>query len=394
MGEPENPAGSLGVTKQRRVENDLKRANALWSTVFNSTSDLISVINVADFTITEVNRAFVEAYGIPRKEVIGRTCYQITHHCAEPCSGPGDTCPLIETVRSGQHRTTEHLHHDIEGNEIFAEVSASPIRNEKGDIVQVVHISRDVTNRRKAEKELRAREEDLRLTRRMEVLKDEFIGMVSHELKNPLTVIIGALNVAVDDNITPEEAKQLITDAAESAQNLAAMVDNLLELTRHKSNRLNLQTSRAQLEPVVQAVVRKLQNKSAIHRLKVNVPGNLPEVMIDASRMERVLHNLVENAIKYSPKGGEVVIYGRRQGSEVIIGVSDQGIGISPEDVGRLFHSFERLDVSHRFAVSGVGLGLTVCRILVEAHGGRIWAESEPGKGSTFYLALPVVDGG
>jgi K+-sensing histidine kinase KdpD len=246
--------------------------------------------------------------------------------------------------------------------------------------------------RKKAEEEVRTKEEELNLSRKMEALKDEFIGMVSHELKTPLTVIIGALSVAETEGISPEEAKELIHEAGISAEALAIMVDNLLELSRHQSNRLNLQTKQTQIMPVVQAVVQKLQHKSAIHRLTTDVPSDLPAAKIDPIRIERVLHNLVENAIKYSPKGGEVRIFGNCSDARLVIGVSDEGIGISPEDQPRLFKSFERLNASVKGAIQGTGLGLRVCQILVEAHDGRIWVESMQGKGSTFFFSLPVAE--
>jgi two-component system sensor histidine kinase EvgS len=244
--------------------------------------------------------------------------------------------------------------------------------------------------RKKAEEELRETEEELRLAKKMEAIKDEFIGMVSHELKTPLTVIIGALRVAETEGVTMEQARELLDDAVTSAETLAAMVDNLLELSRYQSNRLSLQTEQTQIEPVVRAVVQKLQNISAIHHLVVDIPSKLPAAIIDSIRIERVLHNLVENATKYSPKGGEVRIFVHYQDTQLVIGVSDQGIGIPPEDQPRLFQSFQRLGVQNKYDIAGVGLGLRVCRILVEAHGGRIWVESEKGKGSTFFFSLPV----
>jgi signal transduction histidine kinase len=244
--------------------------------------------------------------------------------------------------------------------------------------------------RKKAEEEVRTKEEELRLSRKMEAPKDEFIGMVSHELKTPLTVIIGALSTAETEGISPEESKELIHEAGTSAEALAIMVDNLLELSRQQSNRLNLQTKQTQIEPVIQAVVQKLQNRSAVHHIVTEIPQNLPPAMIDAIRIERVLHNLVENAIKYSPKGGEVRIFGNCSDTTLVIGVSDEGIGISPEDQPRLFKSFERLGASEKGGIQGTGLGLRVCRTLVEAHGGRIWVESEPGRGSTFLFTIPI----
>ena len=127
--------------------------------------------------------------------------------------------------------------------------------------------------RKKAEEELRAKDEELQLSKKIEALKDEFIGMVSHELKTPLTIIIGALNVVETEGISPDESKELIHDASRSAEELAAMVDNLLELSRYQSNRLSLQTIQTQIDPVVRTVVRRLQNRSSKHQLVVDIPS-------------------------------------------------------------------------------------------------------------------------
>ena len=244
--------------------------------------------------------------------------------------------------------------------------------------------------RRKVEEELRAKEEELSLAKKIDLIKDEFIGMVSHELKTPLTVIIGALNVAMSEGVTQEQARELMGEAAISAEALSTMLDNLLELSRYQSNRLNLQAKQTRVEPVVQALVDKLRNRSPIHRIIVDIPSELPAVTIDAIRIERVLYNLIENAIKYSPKGGEVRICGCQKDASLVIGVSDQGIGIKPEDQSKLFQRFQRLDAQKKYNIAGVGLGLRVCQILVEAHAGRIWVESTFNKGSTFYFSLPV----
>ena len=252
----------------------------------------------------------------------------------------------------------------------------------------------DRRQRRKVEEELRKKEEELLIAKKLDIIKDEFIGMVSHELRTPLTVIIGAANVAISEGISPEQAKELMNDVAQSAEDLSAMVDNLLELSRFQSNRLNLKAEQIKVEPVIQSVVEKMRGKSALHRLFVDVPADLPPVVIDSIRIERVLHNLIENAIKYSPKGGEVRIFGCQEDAHLIIGVSDQGIGIKPEDQSKLFQSFQRLDVQKKYDIAGVGLGLRVCQILVEAHTGRMRVESTPDKGSTFYFELPVAKTG
>ena len=127
-----------------------------------------------------------------------------------------------------------------------------------------------------------------------------------------------------------------------------------------------------------------------MHRFVTSLPRELPPVRADVMRLERILHNLLENAVKYSPDGGYIRVTAKMDSDHLVIGVSDQGVGISQQDQARLFAPFERLENSRIERVKGVGLGLLVCRRLVEAHGGRIWVESELGKGSTFFFTLPL----
>jgi PAS domain S-box-containing protein len=221
-------------------------------------------------------------------------------------------------------------------------------------------------------------------------LKDEFIGMVSHEIKTPLTVIIGALSTVTAEGVTHPEARELLEDAVANADILASIVDNLLELSRSQADRLVLQKEPTDVRDIAQTVVEKLRGKSSIHRLIVDIPTGLPIVDVDPLRAERVLYNLVDNAIKYSPNGGEVKIAARQEKDNLAVSVSDHGMGISKEDQQRLFQKFQRLDVMIKRSIQGVGLGLNVCRILVEAHGGQIWVESSKGKGSTFYFTIPL----
>jgi PAS domain S-box-containing protein len=228
---------------------------------------------------------------------------------------------------------------------------------------------------------------DITERKKLEQLKDEFIGLVSHELKTPITVIIGAIDTAITPGVTEEEQRQLLDDAFTSAGQLAGIVDNLLELSRVQANRLSIRKEPIDISRVAEAVVKKLDNRSVKHRLSVEMPG-LPRVTADQLRIERILHNLVENAIKYSPAGGDVIVFARPDGDHMLVGVKDQGIGLSDEDQARLFKPFERLDMSPN--VKGVGLGLMVSQRLVEAHGGRIWVESAPFKGTTFFFTLPL----
>jgi signal transduction histidine kinase len=252
-----------------------------------------------------------------------------------------------------------------------------------------VREAREHRERHRVEEELRQTEEDLRVAKQVQLMKDEFIGMVSHELKSPLTVIIGALSVAGSEGVPPEEAADLVQDALTSANSLTLIIDNLLELSRYQKNRLALKFKSCDITDVVDTVVAKLQSRSRIHTLVKDVSADLPLAHADPLRVEHVLFNLVENAIKYSPGGGEVRISIKPDNSGLLVSVTDHGIGISLDDQKRLFQHFERLENFDSTDIEGVGLGLKVCQVLVEAHGGRIWLESVPGLGSTFFFTLP-----
>jgi len=231
---------------------------------------------------------------------------------------------------------------------------------------------------------------DISDIKKSEQLKDKFIGMISHELKTPLTVVIGALNMISEKGLSEVEHNELLQDAIQGTNTLEKIIENLLELSRFQAARLILVKQSVDVEQICRTVVQRLQNISKTHRFIIDLSEDLPFVPADPIRIERIFTNLIENAVKYSPRGGEVKIFARLETDDMIIGVSDQGPGISPENQSRLFQSFEQLDMEQRRAIQGVGLGLKVCRTLIEAHGGRTWVESEVGRGSTFFFSLPL----
>ena len=261
----------------------------------------------------------------------------------------------------------------------------------RGDGIKFfAHLEIRTPNQEMADNRLHVALIDITERKKAELLKDEFIGMVSHELKTPLTVIIGALSVARMQGVSTGQAKEFVDDAINHAYILADIVDNLLELSRSQTNRLELRKEPVNAVEVARSVVARLKDRPSIHQFTIDFPAVLPPVMVDRLRLERIIHNLVDNAIKFSPKGGEVKLYARQENNQVVIAVSDQGIGILLSDQARLFGNFERLQTNLTDNIHGIGLGLRVCRTMVEAHGGRIWIQSEPGKGSTFFFTLPV----
>jgi PAS domain S-box-containing protein len=242
------------------------------------------------------------------------------------------------------------------------------------------------------ERQFEALYQDVTEREKLDQLKDDFIGLVSHELRIPLTVIIGAVNTVLSEGarLSPQETRQLLQDVAWEAESLSHLVGNLLELSRFQADRLLLHTEPVSLKNVVQNTVERVRCQSSIHQFLVDLPKKLPLVYADQLRLERILYNLLENAVKYSPRGGEVRVSVKPEEEHLVIGISDQGIGISLPDQAKLFGPFQRLEDHRLEGVKGAGLGLLVCRRLVEAHGGKIWIESEPDRGSAFLFTLPL----
>ncbi|GEM_PF-688677 len=225
-----------------------------------------------------------------------------------------------------------------------------------------------------------------------EELKDHFIGMVSHEIKTPLTVIVGGLSTVLAEGkrITEDERLVLTRDAYTEAETLSDIVNNLLELSRAQASRIILHSEPLDMRAILEKALSRAKAQFPGHSFIVEFPAGLPGVTGDKTRVEHILYNLLDNAAKFSPEGAAVRVSVRALKKELVIGVADQGPGISEEDQARLFTPFERLHYDSAGSTGGTGLGLVVCRKLVEAHGGRIWIESKPGKGSTFFFTLPL----
>ena len=234
---------------------------------------------------------------------------------------------------------------------------------------------------------------DIGEQKKMEQLKDEFIGLVSHEMRTPMTVIMGAIDTVLleGDRLSEHEKHELLQDALLESESLSHILENLLELSRAQADRLTLHCEATDVEVVIRSTVDRVGKQYPTHQFMVAIPKNVPTVWAEEWRLVLILRNLLENAAKYSPMGGDVRIFAKVEEEYLVIGISDKGMGMSPEDQARLFAAFERLESARDAGIKGSGLGLLVCQRLVEAHGGQIWVESELGKGSTFSFSLPVI---
>ena len=361
------------ITEQRRAEEALRDSEERFRSVVETAGDAVISADANGITVYW-NRAAEEAFGYKAEEMIGQPITMIiperlrSRHIegVERVNTTGETRIIDKTVEMAGLRK--------DGTEFPIELSLATWKS-KGNTFFTAILS-DITERKK-----------------LDELKDEFIGLVSHELRSPLTVVIGAVNTALTEmeRLSPEDTRQLLEDAAAEADVLSHLLGNLLELSRFQADRLVLYVEPLNVNTVVQGVIEKVRQQHPGPEFRADVPRGLPQLHADQLRIERILYNLLENAAKYSPPGGEICVSVKRDRRRLIVGVSDQGIGIAVEHQAMLFRPFQRIEDSMSARVKGIGLGLLVCRRLVEAHGGRVWLESEPGKGSTFFFSLPLV---
>jgi PAS domain S-box-containing protein len=318
-------------------------------------------------TILYSNHYFAKMMRIDLNRVIGSSIFSFVI--------PG-SCDTLDDILQQDSGRCEGLLRAADGTQVPVYLATIKLQL---DVPTICAVVTDLT-------EQKQNRETISALKQAQQLKDEFIGMVSHELRTPLSVIIGALRTASDERASKEDRDELMQEASTSAESLASILDNMLELSRYQAKRLKLDKKAVKIAEVAARAVHRVRQKYDTHDIIVDIPDKLPEIPFDAFRIEQVLYNLVENAVKYSPPGCRVRIFGQPDKEGLVVGVSDCGVGISLEDQPKIFEPFARLKGS---GAKGVGLGLVVCKHLVEAHGGKIWVESQVGKGSTFLFTLP-----
>jgi signal transduction histidine kinase/CHASE3 domain sensor protein len=306
--------------------------------------------------VTAMNRALEALTGWTEAEARGRPYAEVLPIATDQVGGPAD---LVSRY----------------GRKVPVAVSSAPIFDARGRVVGGVDVIRDVSREREIDE-----------------VKSALISTVSHELRTPLTLIHGFAELLVLRDMPVERQRSSAVEILDASRRLARLIDDLLSVSRMESGRLVLDPRPLDLAAVVERILSPFRAMAARHTLRTKLPGNLPVIWGDPDKVEQILTNLVGNAIKYSPGGGEVLVTVDHDGDTVQVSVRDQGIGMSPRDMGQLFEKFYRVDREEVRRAGGTGLGLYITKRLVEMHGGRLWAESWPGVGSVFRFTLPTSD--
>ncbi len=353
----------------QQVSQDKQRMDAL----LDSAADGILILSPSHI-ITRSNPAFARMLEESVERIIGRTHEDVIHLTIHE-----DMLTLDQAEAGGWPLTpnaTLYVEGDMQrssGVPLPVGITYAPLISESGNLLNIIATVRDITRFREAEE-----------------LKSTFISVISHELKTPVALIKGYVGTLrrEDANWDREIVKDSLAVIEEEADRLTGLIENLLDASRLQAGGLSISLSDVALNVVADRIAKRFQIQSSIHKITVDFPENFPIVSADETRLEQVLSNLVSNAIKYSPQGGEIRISGQVRPSQVIVCVSDQGPGVAPEDIPHIFDRFYRSSIAKR-TTKGAGLGLYLARAVIEAHGGRIWIDPRPGDGARICFSIP-----
>ncbi|MFO7675938.1 MAG: ATP-binding protein [bacterium] len=323
------------------------------------------------------NRAAEQLTGFPAAEVIGRPCSEVLRARDDSTESLcQDRCPARTALERGRAVKSIDLSTTIarkDGHRLPVTVSAAPVVDRDGRDQGCVVVLHDVTREREIDR-----------------LKSEMVSTVSHELRSPLNSVIGFADLLDTPGLPAEKRRQYTRFIVSEGRRLERMVDDFLTLSRIEAGRFELAFKNVDLRELVDGLFAVEAGANPRHLLSCDIPPGFPAVRADRERIRRALHNLITNAIKYSPDGGPVTVSAEARDGWFEISVRDRGIGIRKEDLDKLFHRFQRVGRQDRPDIPGTGLGLAITAGIVREHGGEVRVESEHGQGSVFTIRLPA----
>jgi PAS domain S-box-containing protein len=366
----------MDVTEQHEAEEALHLAEHQRELILESVADGIYGIDL-EGRLTFINQAAANTLGYTPRELTGRDIHEIIHHShADGTPYSKATSPILQGMRRCQAiRMRDEVFWRNDGTAIPVEYSASPLI-EDGQILGMVVAFQDISERR-----------------RLGRMKDEFISTVSHELRTPLTSLRASLGLIVSGALDkrPEKQHQMLNMAIGNCDRLVRLVNDILDFESGERGKMPLHRLPVEAVDLLRRAADVAQGPASEVQIGFRIDASPATVLADEERILQVLNELIANAIKFSPPETTIRLVAQRFGTnEVCFIVEDQGRGIPPEKLEHIFDRFQQGDSSDTRALGGTGLGLALCRSIVEQHGGRIWAESTPGKGSRFLFTLPA----
>jgi PAS domain S-box-containing protein len=374
------------VTEIKQSAQALQENQHRLQAIFDNTDDAILLTN-NDAQFIDANRAAVALTGYSYDELLQLHVWDIT-----PELGLKEGKDLWQLFSNSERQEGEYVVRRKDGTTVDVEYRAV------ANIVPGMHLSvlHDVSERKQIERQRQILFEQERTARlkaeQADELKLKFLAMISHELRTPLTSIKGFASTLLADDVTwdADSQQDFLAIIDQEANKLTDLVEQLLDVSRLHAQTLRITPTTQPLNQAFDTAMPQLQQITTHHQLQMNIPGTLPLVSFDAHRIAQVVVNLVDNATKYSPRGSRITLTVTQQNSSVKVTVADEGVGIPVDERDMVFEAFRQVE-RHNKGQKGAGLGLAICKGLVEAHGGQIWVEDQPPPGTTISFTLPVV---
>ncbi|MBI2890365.1 MAG: response regulator [Nitrospirae bacterium] len=372
------------ITERRRSEAALHKQNELFRIISESAADLIAVVDLTGHRVYN-NPSYDRILGYSPNKLAGTWAYEQIH--------PDDRERVIraadETAHSGEGKKLEYRIRHRDGSWRILQSSGQPIRNARGEPEGIVIVSHDVTDQKRAEEALQKAKETAEKANRA---KSEFLAHMSHEIRTPMNAIIGMADLLSETPLTPEQ-QEYVRIFKNAGDTLLKLINDVLDLSKVEAGHLDLQHIPFDVCDLVEKTVEFFvprANQKGVELACHLMPFVAADRVGDPDRLRQVLVNLIGNAIKFTDTGEIVVSVenapGEEETGQLLFSVKDSGIGIPTDKQEKIFEAFVQADSTTTRRYGGTGLGLTISRRLVELMGGRIWLDSEPGKGSTFHF--------
>jgi PAS domain S-box-containing protein len=374
----------MDITESRKTEKALVESEEKLWRIYETVPEGIILIDTEGI-ILDANQAAIRMHGyIGRSKFIGINGFDLI----APDDRENAGRYLKNVMEKGVMQNVRLTLLRIDGSEFPGELSAAVIRDLQNNPVGIVIVTSDITAR------IAAQEEHQKIVeyRELDRVKTNLLSTISHELRTPLASIKGysSMLLMYDRKLNKAQKNESIEAIDRSTDRLTELIDHLLDMSRLDAGILKLTLQPVDPLEILSAAVTEAKLRSPDFKFKNETKGKLPEIMADGRRLRQVIDNLLENAIKYSPENTRITVKTEVKQDEMLVSITDQGRGIPEGEYQKIFERMYRIEQRLQKDPGGLGLGLSLCKALVESHGGRIWVESVVNKGSTFYFTIPI----